>query len=148
MTIKISFIALLITLASCSSKDNSEMKTQEQNIAIAKQVFEYFNKHDWEKMANLYSDPFESKDPSFGQNIVKKTRLQTIEKYKKLEEMSSDIRDDIVQIYPSGDKHVIVEFISSGTAPDSTKWTLPICTIFTIENGQIIKDFNYYDNPK
>jgi len=121
------------------------MGTHEENIQIAENVYKYFNEHDWEKMAGLYADPADFKDPSFGQEIVKQTRQQTIEKYKAMEEMSRDIRDEIVQVYPSGYMHVIVEFISSGTAPNGKKWILPICTIFTIENGQITKDFTYYD---
>ncbi|MCP4140925.1 MAG: nuclear transport factor 2 family protein [Chloroflexi bacterium] len=121
------------------------MQIQGENIIIAKSVFEHFNKHEWEKMAALYSDPADFKDPSFGQEIVKQSRKKTIEKYKEMGDIFPDLRDDVVQIYPSGGKHVVVEFISSGTAPDGTKWTLPICTIFTIENGQIIKDFTYYD---
>ena len=121
------------------------MEVQEENVLIAKNVYKYFNKHAWEKMAELYADPADFKDPSFGQGIVKQTRQQIAEKYKEMEEMSQDIHDEIVQIYPSGDKHVIVEFISSGTAPNGEKWVLPICTIFSIENGQITKDFTYYD---
>ena len=62
--------------------------------------------------------------------------------------MFPDIKDRIVNIYPSGDKHVVVEFISTGTAPDGTKFELPICTIFTIENGKITKDFTYFDNSE
>ena len=122
------------------------MKTQKENIALAKALYEYFNKHDWEKMAALYSEPADFKDPSFGQEIVKQSREETVEKYKEMGEIFPDLHDEIIEIYPSGDKHVIVEFVSSGTAPDGTKWTLPICTIFTIENGQIIKDYTYYDS--
>lgn len=121
------------------------MEPHEENVRIAKSVFEYFNRHDWEGMSALYTDPAEFKDPSLGQGIVKQTRAQIVQKYKGLEEMSHDVRDDLLQVYPSGDRHVIVEFVSSGTAPDGTRWTLPICTIFTIENGKITKDFTYYD---
>lgn len=121
------------------------MEPHEENVRIAKSVFEYFNQHDWEGMAALYTDPAEFKDPSLGQGIVKQTRAQIVQKYKGLEEMSHDVRDDLLQVYPSGDRHVIVEFVSSGTAPDGTRWTLPICTIFAIENGKITKDFTYYD---
>ena len=121
------------------------MEPHEENVRIAKSVFEYFNQHDWEGMAALYTDPAEFKDPSLGQEIVKQTRAQIVQKYKGLEEMSHDVRDDLLQVYPSGDRHVIVEFVSSGTAPDGTRWTLPICTIFAIENGKITKDFTYYD---
>jgi len=121
------------------------MERQEENIRIARSLFKYFNQHDWEKMAALYAELADFKDPSFGQETVKQTREQIVQKYRELEEMSRDVRDDVLQVYPSGDEHVIVEFVSSGTAPDGTKWTLPICTIFTLENGQITKDFTYYD---
>ena len=57
-----------------------------------------------------------------------------------------NLKDEIVSIYPAGDKHIVVEFVSSGTAADSSKFELPICTIFTIENGVITKYFTYFDN--
>jgi ketosteroid isomerase-like protein len=53
---------------------------------------------------------------------------------------------EVIATYPAGEQHIVVEFISRGTAPDSTKFELPICTIFTIENGKIVKDFTYFDN--
>ncbi len=133
-------------LAACNPKENAIKKTDKQNIAIASQVYEYFNKHDWESMAALYIDPADFKDPSLGQGIVQQTRKQTVDKYRKMQEMSPDIRDEVVQMYPSGDNYVIVEFVSSGTASNGAKWSLPLCTIFTIENGKIIRDFTYYDN--
>lgn len=121
------------------------MKPPEENIIIARTVFEYFNQHAWEKMAGLYAEQAEFKDPSFGPGIITQTRQQIIQKYQAMGEMFPDLRDDIVQMYPSGEHYVIVEFVSSGTAPDGTQWTLPICAIFTIEDGQITKDFTYYD---
>lgn len=120
--------------------------TEIENKKLVIKYFEHFNKHEWEKMAGMYSEVSGFKDPSLGQGIVKQTRLQIIEKYSGLNEMFPDIKDEIVQIYPSDDKHIIVEFISTGTAPDGSMFELPICTIFTIENGQITKDFTYYDN--
>ena len=120
--------------------------TTTENEKIVRQYYEHFNKHEWKKMAEMYTQVSDFKDPSLGQGIVKQTRQQIIEKYSGLSEMFPDVKDGIVQIYPSGDKHIIVEFISTGTAPDGSKFELPICTIFTIENGQITKDFTYYDN--
>lgn len=146
------FKLFLIIIFSCflllsDGKVNASNDMQAKNLAIAKKVFEHFNRHEWEKMSGLYSDPAEFLDPAFGQKAIKQTRQQTVKKYKEMEAISKDIRDDVGQIYSSGDKNVIVEFVSSGTAPDGTKWSLPICTIFTIENGQITKDHTYYDNP-
>jgi ketosteroid isomerase-like protein len=121
------------------------METAE-NVKIIRKYYEYFNNHEWERMAEMYIEISDFKDPSLGQGIVKQTRQQIIDKYSELSEIFPDVKDEIVQIYPSGDKHVIVEFISTGTAPDGSTFELPICTIFTIENGKITKDFTYYDN--
>lgn len=118
---------------------------EDSNVAIAMKVYECFNKYDWIKMASLYSEPAEFKDPSFGIELVTQTRLNIIEKYSEMQKTIPDLRDDVLQVYPSGERHVIVEFISSGTAPNGSKWKLPICTIFTIENGLITKDHTYYD---
>ncbi len=137
------FILMAMLLAACGD-DGADV--QEKNVALAKKVYEHFNAHEWEKMAALYSDTADFKDPSFGPGTVRQTRRETVEKYSEYQKMSPDIRDDIVKIYPSGNKHVIVEFISSGTAPNGEEWSLPICTIFTIENGIITGDFTYYDN--
>lgn len=134
---------ITITLISCNNQKSINMT---ENEKIVQQYYEVFNKHDWEKMSNMYTEISDFKDPSLGSGIVKQTRQQIIEKYSGLGEMFPDVKDEIVQIYPSGNNHIIVEFVSSGTAPDGSKFELPICTIFTIENGLITKDFTYYDN--
>lgn len=125
-----------------------EVKTSDtmKNEKIVRQYYEYFNAHAWEKMAGMYSDVSDFKDPSLGPGIIQQTRQQIIQKYSKLSSMFPDVKDEIIQIYPSGDKHIIVEFVSTGTAPDNSKFELPICTVFTIENGLITKDYTYYDN--
>jgi ketosteroid isomerase-like protein len=122
------------------------MPTINNNEQLIKQYFDHFNSHEWTKMADMYADSAEFKDPSLGHGIVKQTKEQIIEKYGQLTEVFPDLHDQIIQIYPSGEKNVIVEFMSSGTDPDGSKFELPICTIFTIENGVITKDFTYYDN--
>ncbi|GHA78562.1 nuclear transport factor 2 family protein [Pontibacter akesuensis] len=117
-----------------------------ENTELVNRYFDLFNQHDWDMMAELYSETAAFKDPSLGPGIVKQTRAQTAQKYRELNEVFPDLTDTVVQVYPSGEKHVIVEFVSSGTAPDGTTFELPICTIFTIEDGQITKDYTYYDN--
>ena len=138
------FITTLVFI-SCNNL-NPKSRTTTENEKLVKQYFEHFNNHDWTKMANMYTETAEFKDPTLGQGIVKQTRQQIIEKYTALSDMFPDVKDQVVQTYPSGDNHIIVEFISSGTAPDNSTFELPICTIFTIENGLITKDFSYFDN--
>lgn len=125
---------------------NEKSITTSNHEKLVKQYFEHFNNHEWAKMANMYSEVSEFKDPSLGPGIVKQTRQQIIEKYSELNKLFPNLYDQVIQMYPSGDNHIIVEFVSSGTAPDSSKFELPICTILTIENGMITKDFTYFDN--
>ena len=120
-------------------------QTQE-NLAIVRQYFAYFNEHAWASMGDMYQEQAEFKDPSFGNGIVMQSKAEIIAKYEEMSHLFPDLRDEVVQLYPSGDKHVIVEFVSSGTAPDGTAFELPICTIFTIEAGKITRDFTYYND--
>ena len=138
-------VILITTVISCAEKNETKNTAKNQEKLI-KQYFEYFNNHQWEKMANMYADTADFKDPSLGQGIVKQTRQQTIQKYTELNKIFADLHDEIIETYVSGDNQIIVEFISSGTGPDKVKFQLPICTIFKIENGLISKDFTYYDN--
>lgn len=142
------FITLFMatfTLLSCNDPKTQTVASTNHETFV-KQYFEHFNNHDWSKMAGMYAETAEFKDPTLGKGIVKQTRQQIIDKYAELNTVFPDLHDQVLQIYPSGDHHVIVEFVSSGTAPDNTKFELPICTIFTLENGLIIKDFTYFDN--
>ncbi len=139
----LSFAALL-AFAACSN--NNTLQTGNANKQIVNTLYEHFNNHDWVKMASLYAETAEFKDPSLGEGIVVQTREQIVQKYSEMQQVFSDIKDEVIQVYPSDDKHVIVEFVSTGTAPDGSRFKLPICTIFTIENGLITKDYTYYDN--
>lgn len=143
--IKILTAALLLSVMTiacnnCDSKDNSA------NEQFVKKYFQLFNQHQWQALSELYVENAEFKDPSLGSGIVKQSRKEFVRKYSELNQMFPDLKDEIKTIYISGQNNVIVEFVSTGTAPDNTKFELPICTIFTIENGKITKDFTYYDN--
>lgn len=145
--VKHSFVVLFLTvfISSCHQA-HQEVMNSHANEQFIEAYFTYFNQHNWEKMAAMYSDTADFKDPSLGQGMVPQTRQQTIEKYAALATQFPDIHDDLLTVYPSGDQHVIVEFVSTGTAPDQSTFTLPVCTIFTIINGKITQDFTYYDN--
>jgi steroid delta-isomerase-like uncharacterized protein len=131
-------VALAIVAISCTNSNSD-------NDAIVQQYFTHFNNHNWAAMADMYADTALFKDPSLGKGIVKQTKAQTITKYSQLQQAVPDIKDSVVQMYQAG-QHITVEFISTGTAPDGNRFTLPICTIFCIERGKITQDFTYYDN--
>ncbi|MFM2386794.1 MAG: hypothetical protein RL660_1551 [Bacteroidota bacterium] len=133
-------------LCACNNHEQGKSSAPSANQQLITQFFSHFNQHDWSKMASMYKDTAAFKDPSFGIGIVKQTRQQVIDKYAELQKIFPDLHDEVLQIYEQGDKHIVVEFMSSGTRPDGAKFQLPICTIFTIENGLITQDFTYYDN--
>lgn len=143
---KVIILIVVFLVISCNNQNQSKAMDVSKNEQLVKQYFEYFNNHDWKKMAEMYTETADFKDPSLGQGIVKQTRQQIQNKYAELNKIFPDLQDKVLQIYPSGEKHIIVEFVSTGTAPDNSKFELPICTIFTIENGLITKDFTYFDN--
>jgi ketosteroid isomerase-like protein len=138
----ITFTILFLSFISCKEND----KIHEENKKLIEQYFAHFNKHDFSKMASMYVENADFKDPSLGSGIVKQSRDQTIKKYTELNQVFPNLHDEVVNMYASGDKNIIVEFISTGTTADKTKLEIPICTIFTIENGMITKDFTYFDN--
>ncbi|MBX7126414.1 MAG: nuclear transport factor 2 family protein [Cyclobacteriaceae bacterium] len=135
------FVSLLLT--ACERPQPAGAASNEK---IVRQYFDLFNRHDWSAMAAMYTDTANFKDPSLGSGVVKQTRQQTIDKYTQLNEAFPDVHDEIVALYPSGERHIVVEFVSTGTAPDGSAFTLPICTIFTLEGGLIAGDYTYYDN--
>ncbi len=130
---------LMAILAGCKN-------AQIENEAFIKTYFENFNKHDWKAMSEMYAPSAEFLDPSFGTDLVQQKREDIVKKYSEMEFLFPDLHDEVKHIHTTGENTVIVQFISTGTAPENLKFTLPICTIFTIENGQIVKDYTYYDN--
>jgi ketosteroid isomerase-like protein len=135
---------VVVVFFSCKSTISQNLATQNQ--AIVQQLFEHFNNHEWAKMANLYSELAQFKDPTLGKGIIEQTRFQISQKYTELNKSIPDINDKVINTLVSGENYVIVEFISSGTSQDGSRFELPICTVFKIENEKIVQDFTYFDN--
>lgn len=142
------FISMMICAFISCTFVADKVDNEAANEKLVQQYFQHFNNHDWQKMAEMYSLIAEFKDPSLGKDIVKQTRPEIIEKYTGLASMFPNVKDSVLQVYHSGNQQVIVEFISTGTAKDGSTFKLPICTIFTFENGLITKDYTYYDNAQ
>jgi ketosteroid isomerase-like protein len=143
-----SLLAFAAVFSSCNNDARQTANNAEKenlNKAFIEQYFTHFNNHDWKKMADMYIEQPEMKDPAFGLKSIKMTKTDIVKKYQELHEMINDVHDEVKNIYHAGD-NVIVEFESSGTAPDSRKFVLPICTVFEIKDSKITKDFTYYDN--
>ncbi len=145
------FLSLAFFVFSCKQNEEKVIISESNsanNEKVAKELFVHFNNHDWQKMADLYIENAEFKEPASGMVAQKKSKTQIVKEYTALQQQFGDVKDSLVAVYPSGDKNVIVEFVASGTLSDKTRFQLPICTVFTIENGKITKDYTYFDNSK
>jgi ketosteroid isomerase-like protein len=137
---------IAVSFLSCNNKE----MTTEKNIETAKKSFAAFNRHDWEEQAGYFSDSCKYLDPSYGDEYKIVNRKEKMEKYKKMSEMSPDLRDDITGIFGVDDK-VVIQFTSSGTAKTEQgeyKWSLPICCVFTFKDGLIVVDETYYNRGR
>lgn len=136
-------------LFSCTPKKSVVHPSSSDSTLIQKQIvndyFAAFNAHDWSKMCSYYADSVDMKDPAYGTRMLKMSRLEIEKKYQELQSTIPDVHDEIDQMYFCGNR-VVVEFVSTGTAPDGSKMELPICTIFTLKDGKISGDYTYYDN--
>lgn len=137
-------IAMAVMMLSCNLAENKGSN----HVALAQKMFDAFNQHQWQEMANCYSDSALFLDPAFGKTYLKQSRLEVAEKYARFQRAFPDIHDEVVAMYPSENK-VIVEFISTGTMAGGASFKLPIITVLTFENDLIVKDATYYDveNP-
>lgn len=136
-------LAFGLFFTACQSSSSS---MEEKNKALIERYFILFNQHDWKALSEMYADSAEFKDPTSGMKVIKKTKAQFVEEYTGLQQQFPDVHDQVLNVYPSGDKQVTVEFVSTGTGADQKKFELPIVVIFRIENGKIVQDFTYYDN--
>jgi ketosteroid isomerase-like protein len=142
---KISSVFFL-TFCSLACQQKPVVQPQDNNLApLVRQYFSYFNQHDWEKMASMYADSATFLDPSFGVEKVKQTHAEFVAKYQQLQKAIPDIKDEIVQLYPSGPDCIIVEFLGTGTGPDGQFFKMPICAILKFKDGKIVEDLTYYD---
>ncbi len=136
----------LLSVCLLTACRNGSIIEDQRNIKTAQKMFEAFNKHDWQNMADYYSDDALFLDPAYGDKYVHKTRKQTAAKYAEMQHMFADIHDDVESLHAVNDV-VVVQFTSSGTPKGGEKWRLPICSVLTFNGeGKIIKDATYYDN--
>ncbi|MCZ2480401.1 nuclear transport factor 2 family protein [Aquirufa nivalisilvae] len=138
--------ALLVVSLFFVSCQSSSSNIEEKNKELIEKYFTLFNQHDWKALSEMYVDSAAFKDPTSGMKVIRKTKAQFVQEYTGLQQQFPDVHDQVLSIYPSGEKHVTVEFVSTGTRADQKKFELPIVVIFRIENGKIVQDFTYYVN--
>jgi ketosteroid isomerase-like protein len=136
-------LLLLCSATACNNNAKKEVATEQE--AFIKAYFALFNQHKWEQLANLYAPQVQIKDPAYGTHTITMQPPEILKKYKELQQMVPDVKDSVTTIYSSGNS-CIVAFTSTGTDANGKKFSLPICTIMTIEKGKLTADLTYYDN--
>jgi predicted SnoaL-like aldol condensation-catalyzing enzyme len=131
------YMSAALLLLACSSPDSSTTQTETETRGIAAAVYDAFNEHDWDKMESLYADSVDLQDPAYPGG--KKGKAGMTDFYRTV----PDIYDDVQNILVQGNV-AVVEFVSTGTI-NGQKFSLPICSVMTIENKLVVRDNTYYD---
>jgi ketosteroid isomerase-like protein len=122
-------------LSACGTPDTP--KDTGETLRTATAVFNAFNNHDWEKMESLYADSVKLEDPAYPGGKTGKAGMTDF--YRSVPDVYDSVRSILVQ-----GNTAVVEFVSTGTI-NGEKFTLPICSVLTIENGLVVSDRTYYD---
>ena len=134
---KKSLFAGAIVLWACSPGTTTRNLSPDETRRVATAVFEAFNAHDWTQMESLYADSVLLQDPAYPGGKTGKVGMT--EFYQSV----TDIHDEVQNIVVEGNV-AVVEFISTGTL-NGQMFSLPICSVLTIENGLVVRDNTYYD---
>ena len=133
--IRITFVVYLVivNLSSASGQDNE---------TVVKAIFSAFNRHDWKSMLANYDSRAVFIDPSFEAPVNDQSKI--LAHHQEMVNYFPDIHDEIKSIFACRDI-VVVEFVAWGKGTDGRSFQLPICTVFTLRNGKVIRDATYYD---
>ena len=98
----LTLIVAVFIVISCNNQNQSKVIDTSKNEKIINQYFEYFNSHNWKKMAEMYTETADFKDPSLGKGIVKQTRKPTPFSFPIMvdrlrEQLTSEKLDDRIQ---------------------------------------------------
>jgi len=126
-----------LMLTACASPSGPATNGDDETRRMATAVFDAFNAHDWDKMESLYADSVVLQDPAYPGG--KKGKVGMSEFYRSV----PDIHDSVQSMVVEGNV-AVVEFVSTGTI-NGEPFSLPICAVLTIENGQVVRDHTYYD---
>jgi ketosteroid isomerase-like protein len=135
--------SIAMLLSACDMSGPAKVSGLDPETCV-RQYFELFGRHDWIAMSSLYSDTAEFLDPSLGTLPVRMSRADVVAKYSELQAAIPDVHDSVVRVIVGDPNHVTVEFVSTGSAPDGSRFTLPIIALFTFNDGHIASDHTYY----
>ena len=139
--------SLLVTFLSISIN-----VTFAQSSKLIDDHFAALIKHDVKAIASGYADDAQVYSPNW--EGAKTGTAGISEVYSRYFASSPDLTYKVTNIMDAGD-NIVVEYTSGGTLSNpegntpsymkDKKYTLNYCTIFTIKNGKIIKESDYFD---
>ena len=145
MTLKTLFLALPVGWV-CLSCTNNESTAQAANVQLVKEVHLLINQHNWKELSNLFADSVSLKEAIGGSQIIRQSKQQYINNYRRMQQTFLQLSQHITQLYAAGTHHVIVEAVAEGKALNSVSLSRPSCTIFTIEHQKISREYTYHSN--
>ena len=139
----LSVLAACALLAACAAPPK-EAET-EATEAVARAMFDAFNRHDLDALAALYAPDAVLVSPDVdGPRQGPSGARQT---YGELFALAPDVQDRVVRLVADG-PWVAVEFVSTGTAslPDGDRpFSLEVAALLEVRDGRIVQDRSYFD---
>jgi steroid delta-isomerase-like uncharacterized protein len=123
-----------------------------QSSSLIEAHFKALSRHDINAIASGYADSAEVYSPNWEGG--KKGRAGITEVYSRYFKSTPDLSFNIGQVILAGE-HIIVEYTQSGTLSNpednspvymkNKKYSLKCCAIFTIKDGKIAYETDYFD---
>ncbi len=140
--IRLSFSGyMLLMLAACQPGDTSGLEErQTANMQLTKALHKYVNDQDWQAAGQLCADRLRYRGRATQFADTEESRARFLDRYRHMPRAEGRSALEIRQLYPAGKYHVIVEGLTRGDPPDTTR---PVCLIYTIEHNRITRLYAY-----
>ena len=139
-------ILLFFAIAAISLRANG------QSSPLIDAHFKAMSRHDINAIASGYADSAEVYSPNW--EGAKKGKAGITEVYSRYFKSTPDLSFTVTRVILAGE-HVVVEYTQSGMLSDpegsspaymkDKKYTLKCCAIFTIKDGKIAHETDYFD---
>lgn len=132
---------MLLVLAACQSGESPGLEQQQTaNMLLTKTLHKHLNNQNWQAAGTLCADRVRYRDRTMLLADVEESRAWLLDHYRYLHYAGERRALEIRQLYPAGKYHVIVEGLTRGDPPDTTR---PVCLIYTIEHNRITRLYAY-----
>ncbi|RYE22661.1 MAG: nuclear transport factor 2 family protein [Sphingobacteriales bacterium] len=134
------YIVIVLSAFSACRRDNTDNALIKDNKIVAEQLFDAYNKHDWDSVATFYTDTT-TFITTANFTPFRKSKATIVSEFTSAEQSTPDIHAEIKGIYNDRNKTIIEYSLIGNTA------TGPLlqhnCLVWTLKNRKITQEIIY-----